>query len=296
MIFLAIDWLNLWSGSWPAGLAMLILGLGFAIILLIASEKLKVQVDERVDQVLASLPNANCGACGFAGCSQYAKAIVEDPSLLGKCAPGGPACLASISMILNLGATGPLAPRRAIVHCRAHAEDKTFNGQYYAVTTCTAANALPSVQACAFGCLGFGDCFGSCRFDAIEIIDGLAVVNYEKCTGCGACVQACPRQIIALAPMVQDNVYTVACSSKENGKTTKANCAVGCIGCGLCTKQSPLFTMKDNLAKMDYDKFTPSPEIEAAFEKCPTAVIIEVGLSPRPNKTIQNKPSAVTAS
>ena len=169
---------------------MVALGTGFAVVLLIASIKLKVVVDETLEQVHQALPNIDCGACGFAGCAAYAKALVTDAELLGNCAPGGAETAEKIARILNLQISGAGEPVRPIVHCRAHTEDRTNYATYDGIPTCTAANAQPAVQACNFGCLGFGDCLRACKFDALHIIDGLATIDYEKCTGCGACAKA----------------------------------------------------------------------------------------------------------
>ncbi len=271
------DILELWNSAWPAGLTMLGLGSGFAVVLLIASEKLKVEVDPKIEQIHEALPNLDCGACGFAGCGQYAKAILENPELLGKCAPGGQQASEKIAEILSLQISNSGAPKRPIVHCRAHTEDKTYYAIYQGIPTCISANALPNVQACKFGCLGFGDCVSACKFDALHMVDGLAAVDYGKCTGCSACSKACPRDLIEMVPFSQENMMTVACSSKENGKATRAMCKVGCIACGLCAKQTDIFSVEDNLARLNYEKYKPTDKEETAMEKCPTGVILYCG-------------------
>jgi len=257
-----------------AGLIMLGLGGAFAIVLLIASEKLKVTVDPKIEQIHKALPNLDCGACGFPGCGQYAKALSGNPGLLGKCAPGGQQTSAKIADILNLQVSDSGPQKRPIVHCRAHTEDKTVFAKYEGIQSCTAANALANVQACAFGCLGYGDCVAACKFDALHIIDDLATVDYDKCTGCTACSKACPRNLIEMVPFSHENMMTVACSSKETGKSTRAFCKVGCIGCGLCAKQTDIFVVEDNLARLDYTKYQPNEQTETAMNKCPTKVII----------------------
>ena len=274
---LLADIYQLWQSAWPAGLTMLGLGSGFALVLLIASAKLKVEVDPKVDEIHRVLPNLDCGACGFAGCGQYAKAVLEDPELLGKCAPGGPGTSSKIADILNLQVSDSGTQKKPVVHCRAHTEDKTLYAKYEGIQSCTAANALADVQACAFGCLGFGDCTRACKFDALDIIDDLATVDYDKCTGCTACSKACPRHLIEMVPFRHENMMTVACSSKETGKSTRAICKVGCIGCGLCAKQSDLFKVEDNLARVDYTKYETTEKEETAMNKCPTKVIIYLG-------------------
>ncbi len=271
------DIYQLWNSAWPAGLTMLSLGSGFALILLIASEKLKVEVDPKIEQIHEALPNLDCGACGFAGCGQYAKSILEDPELLGKCAPGGQESTEKIAKILNLQISNSDAPKRPIVHCLAHTDERTYYARYKGIPSCTAANALANVQACKFGCLGFGDCVRACKFDALHIVDGLATVDYQKCTGCTACSKDCPLNLIEMAPFGCENMMTVACSSKENGKSTRSMCKVGCIGCGLCVKQTDVFTIENNLARVDYKKYQPTEQTETALNKCPTKVIIYVG-------------------
>ncbi len=289
------DIFELWNSSWPAGLTMLGLGTGFAIVLLIASIKLKVEVDPKVEQIHKALPNIDCGACGFAGCSSYAKAVAEKPSLIGLCAPGGAQASAKIAGILNLQISDSGPAKKPIVHCRAHTGDKTSYANYQGIPTCVSANALVNVQACKFGCLGFGDCAAACKFDALNIVDGLATVNYDKCTGCGACSKACPRNLIEMIPFSHENMMTVACRSKENGKTTRTMCKVGCIGCGICAKQTDAFTVEDNLAHLDYKKYQPNEQTETALNKCPTGVIIYRGKSaPEPRQSTKKTEKAAT--
>jgi len=285
--------LQLWNSAWPAGLTMLGLGGGFALVLLIASVKLKVEVDPKVEEIHKALPNLDCGACGFAGCGQYAKAVLDNPELIGKCAPGGPETSGKIADILNLQVSDSGPVQRPIVHCRAHTGDKTMYAKYQGIQSCTAANALANVQACAFGCLGFGDCTRACKFDALHVIDGLATVDYEKCTGCTACSKACPRHLIEMVPFQYENMMTVACSSKETGKSTRAICKVGCIGCGVCAKQSELFKVEDNLARFDYAQYRMTEKEEAAMNKCPTKVIIYRGkTAPEPPAPGEKKTAA----
>jgi len=268
---------GLWQSAWPAGTTMLGLGGLFAVVLLIASEKLKVEVDPKIKQIHEALPNIDCGACGFAGCSSYAKAVAEKPGLIGKCAPGGPETAEKIGVILNLQISNSGAAKRPIVHCHAHTDDRTYYARYAGIESCTAANALANVQACKFGCLGFGDCTRACKFDALHVIEGLATVDYEKCTGCGACSTTCPRNLIEMAPFSQENMMTVACHSRETGKSTRSVCKVGCIACGLCAKQTDMFAVSDNLARLDYARYEPTEQARTAMSKCPTKVIIYVG-------------------
>ncbi len=285
--------LQSWSGAWLAGLIMLGLGTAFAIILLIASERLKVPADPKFVAIYDALPHLDCGACGYPGCSGYAKAVQADPQLLGTCAPGGPDAAAKIAAILNLQISNSGPPHRPIVRCRAHTADRTYYATYEGIASCTSANALANAQACKFGCMGFGDCVRACKFDAIHVVDGLSTVDYEKCTGCGACSRTCPRNLIVMVPFAHDPMMTVACSSRESGKVTRTMCQVGCIACGLCVKQSDAFAVEDNLARLDFAKYEPSGQSEAAYNKCPTGVIVYRGRSaPAPREPKAKQPAA----
>lgn len=125
---------------------MLGLGGGFAFVLLIASEKLKVEVDPKVEQIHKALPNLDCGACGFAGCGQYAKAVLKDPGLLGKCAPGGRATSGKIAKILNLHVSESGPAKRPVVHCRAHTDDKTIYAKYHGIQSCNISGKIFEVE------------------------------------------------------------------------------------------------------------------------------------------------------
>jgi len=284
--------IELWNAAWLAGVTMLVMAFGFAVALLIASIKLRIKTDPKIDQVHQILPHLDCGACGFPGCSQYAKAVIENPGLIGRCSPGGRKVAEAIGIALNLQVSESGPAKRPIVHCRARSEDKTYYAIYQGIQTCVSANALANVQACKFGCLGFGDCVRACRFDALHIIDGLATIDYDKCTGCAACSRACPLNLIEMVPFNSENMMSVACSSRETGKVTHSQCAVGCIACGLCAKQSDIFKVEDNLARVDYANYKPSPQTETAMAKCPTGVIILLGQnapaprSPKPKTTV----------
>ena len=252
-----------------------------------ASIKLKVTVDEKVQQVHEALPN-HCRACGFAGCFVH-KAVVENRSFWASACPraGGGETIAGFYLQVN---GRPAAS--AGVHCRAPRATRRIT-RLYGLPLCTAANAL-NVRP-AFGCLGFGDCTRACKFDALHIIDGLATVDYEKCTGCTACSKVCPRNLIEMVPFGQENMMTVACSSRESGKVTRSMCQVGCIACGLCAKQSDLFKVEDNLARMDYGRYAPSEATETAMTKCPTGVIVERGKTARQPRAAGEKAAKASA-
>ena len=139
-------------------------------------------------------------------------------------------------MGVELGETFPFRP---IVHCGAHTEDRLGRTLYQGESRCAAANLVSDVQACTYGCLGFGDCTRACNYDAIHVVDGLATVDYDKCVGCGACSRACPRNIITITPFKAERIMAVTCANKDKGKDVMAVCNVGCIGCGACEGKTP---------------------------------------------------------
>jgi len=266
-----------WATALWAGLALLGVGLLLVTMLNIAYAKLRVEADPVVEALLAALPGANCGGCGLAGCSAYAEAVAKDHGLLGRCAPGGSGVVQRMGTILGISAAAA-APRRAVVHCAAHAGDKTNAARYEGVPRCAEGQMIAGVMGCSYGCLGFGDCVSACPFEAIHMIDGLATVEYRKCVGCGACVKSCPRDLIELLPFQEDPMLVIACSTMDRAKEVRSYCQVGCVGCGLCAKLVPtVFQMKQNLAAIDYEHYGRWAEAAAGIAKCPRAVMVFVG-------------------
>jgi len=260
-----------------AGVTLLGVGLIFVIILTIANAKLKVEQDPIVEAILNVLPGANCGGCGLAGCSAYAEAVVKDHGLMGKCGPGGDALVKDMAAILGIEAAAS-APVRAVVHCSAKSSDKINTTRYTGIKSCGESQMVAGAIGCPYGCLGYGDCEAVCEFDAIHVIEGLTAVDYEKCVGCGACVKACPRQLIELLPFKEDPMLVISCASVDKAKEVRSYCKVGCVGCGLCAKMAPnAFQMKQNLAVIDYENYGRWADCDKAIEKCPRAIMTFVG-------------------
>ncbi len=260
-----------------AGVTLLVIGLVFVLILSIAYAKLRVEQDPTVEAVLAALPGANCGGCGLAGCGAYAEVVVADHGLMGKCGPGGDTLVREIAALLGIEAAAS-APVRAVVHCGAKRADLINSTRYGGAATCGEGQMVAGVMGCPYGCMGFGDCAAVCEFDAIDMVDGLATVNYDKCVGCGACVQACPRGLITLEKFSEDPLLIITCSSRDKVKEVRGYCKVGCVGCGLCAKLDPNhFQMEQSLAVIDYEKYGRSEEFDKAVEKCPRACMLFVG-------------------
>lgn len=269
-----------WTNIIMAAGMMLVLAMLIGYVLGWANRFFFVKVDERIEQVIAALPAANCGGCGFAGCAAYAEAVVLSGAPLDKCGPGGSDCVAAIAKIMGVEA-GQSFPYRAVVHCGAHTNQRLGRNEYRGEPTCRSANIISGVQGCTYGCLGIGDCSVSCPFDAIKVIDGLATVDYKKCTGCGNCEHACPRHIISMVPFKSERMLVVTCSNKDFGKDVKAVCKVGCIGCGLCQRTSELFKVSDNLPSVNYDKYDPATseqQLQAAASKCPQKRLLYIGM------------------
>ena len=259
-----------------AAALMLGLALLFTITLGVAKVRFHVDTDPRIDRINEILPGANCGGCGAAGCASFASSVVQGKLPAEGCPVGGPDTAALIADIMGIEISAG-HPVRPVVRCQARSSDRLGRAAYSSISTCVEANVVPGLQACTAGCLGFGDCFGSCRYDAIRMVEGLPVIDYKKCTNCGACTRECPRNIIARMPFPSANIYAVACNNHDPGRAMKSICKVGCIACGACVKAvGELFEVKANLAEVnydDYDKADPAP----ASEKCPTKVIVAFG-------------------
>ena len=260
---------------------MLLMAIILSYILGWANEKFKVEIDPRIEAVLEILPSANCGGCGYLGCSDYAVAIVTDNDPVNKCTVGGEACAMNLAEIMGVEVT-KTNPFYAIVHCGAHSDDCLISTEYRGEKRCSAAHQVAGVQGCTFGCLGFGDCVRACNYDAVHIVDSLATVDYEKCIGCGACAKVCPRNIISIAGFQEDLIPTVACSNKDKAKDAKAVCQVSCIACKACSKISDIFSVNDNLSECDYDRYTADDyeDVLKAMEKCSRNSICFIGKGP----------------
>jgi len=250
------------------------LGLIFGLGLGLAAKKFAVEVNPLIADIREALPSANCGACGFAGCDAFAKAVVEGAAKSNGCPVGGVACAEAVAEIMGESAAGEMVKTTAFVKCFGNCEKAEEKYDYVGLTDCTAANYLQGKgsKACTYGCLGLGSCVNACMFDAIHIVNGIAVVDEEKCTSCGMCVIACPKDIIEIMPT--DSKVRVNCNSEESGKDTRNACSVGCIGCRKCSKvcQYDAFTFTNGLAKIDYDKCVQCGE---CIEVCPTDAITQ---------------------
>ncbi|WP_312095583.1 RnfABCDGE type electron transport complex subunit B [Aminipila sp.] len=267
---------------------VVVIGLISGIILTIASKVFFVPVDETVAEIREALPGANCGACGFAGCDDYAAALGEDHTLSPSLCPVGGADTASaVAAILGVEATAA-DPKVAFVKCKGNNENTRQIMEYQGVQTCAAAkNFYGGNWACSYGCMGLGDCVSVCQYDAIKICDGVAVVDRDACVACGMCEKACPNNVITIAN--KKNLVYVACNSTAPGAKARKVCSVACIGCRKCEKvcKFDAITIENNLAKIDPEKCKNCGLCE---KECPTKAISNL----RVKKAVAPKPAPPT--
>lgn len=264
------------------------IGLISAVILYVASKKFAVYEDPRIGQVAEVLPQANCGGCGYPGCSGFAAACVKAGSLEGKLCPvGGQPTMEKVAAILGLEAAAS-EPKVAVVRCNGTCANRPRITTYDGVRSCAVAHATYGGETgCSFGCLGCGDCVSACQFDAIHINPetGLPEVDEDKCTACGACSKACPRNIIEIRPKGKNNRrMVVMCVNKDKGAVANKACSASCIGCGKCVKVCPFdaITLENNLAYIDPTKCKSCRKCEL---ECPKGAIHAINFPPRKQKT-----------
>lgn len=247
------------------------LGLVFGVLLAIASKVFFVKTEESVAAITEVLPGANCGGCGYAGCAQLAQAIADGKAPVTACNAGGPETAKKIAEILGVEVGEMPTRMRAQVMCSGTGEHAQKKYVYAGVKDCIAAAKLGGGdRVCPNGCTGLGTCVSACKFEAISVVNGVAVVDYKKCEGCGACVNACPKHIIKLIPY--NSEHWVGCMSVDKGPVTRKYCDVGCIACKICEKACPeqAITVNDFKASIDYAKCVGCG---ICVEKCPRHII-----------------------
>lgn len=245
------------------------IGLVVGLVLAVASAVMAVPKDEKVEALTEVLPGANCGACGYSGCSGYASALAKGEAKNGACAPGGEECAKKVAAILGEEASG-VEKKVAVVNCMGIAQNTEDKVNYQGVESCAGAKLLGAKGMCSFGCLGFGDCALVCGFDAVSICNGVAKVDANLCGGCGLCASACPQKIISVVPLKEQMI--VRCSNCDKGAQAKKACKVACIGCKKCEKvcEAGAVTVNNFKATVDPQKCTGCG---LCIEACPQGTI-----------------------
>ncbi len=265
-------------------LSLSLIGTLAAVILYLVAQKFKVFEDPRIDNVEAVLPGANCGGCGYPGCRGFAEACVKAEELTELfCPVGGNDCMGSVAKVLGKEAVEQ-DPEVAVVRCNGTPEHSIRTNLYDGVGNCTIAhNLYAGDTACEFGCLGLGDCVVVCTFDAIHMnpVSLLPEVIDDACTACGACVKACPRNIIELRRKnKKDRKIFVSCVNEAKGAVAKKACSVACIGCKACVKVCPhdAIIVENFLAYIDPVKCKLCRKCVVV---CPTNSILEINFPDR---------------
>lgn len=256
------------------------IGILAATVLYFVARKFYVHEDERIGEIEELLPGANCGACGYKGCHDFACACASATSLDGVyCPSSGSDGMARIADIIGLKVSGAVT-KRAVVACSGTCSLRPDVRRYDGVRRCAIeASFCEGESDCPYGCLGCGDCVEACPYDALHIDSdtGLPVVDLAKCVGCGKCSGACPRGVMQLAsiPEGHDSIVFVSCKNKDKGPQAMKECKVSCIGCGKCKKTCPseAISLTASLAFIDAEKCT---RCGACVEACPRHTILTV--------------------
>jgi Na+-translocating ferredoxin:NAD+ oxidoreductase subunit B len=255
-----------------AGLG-LISGLGLAV----AARVFAVEVDPRQEKIADALPGANCGGCGYAGCNDFAAAVVRGDATPDGCPVCDPESAASVALVMGLDYEQK-ERKVALILCQGTRERSPDRFRYNGMASCGSAALLGGgPKSCTYGCLGMGDCQDACGFGAIEMTeDGIAHIISDRCTGCGQCVTACPKDLIHLVP--ESASVHVLCSNKDKGAAARKACSAACIGCKKCVKSAgeEHIDMDGFLAVVNYEDPPTDP---ALVDECSTGAIQVVDLS-----------------
>jgi electron transport complex protein RnfB len=252
---------------------MAALGVALAVLLAIASRRLYVFEDPRIDEVEEMLPHSNCGACGTPGCRPFAEMLIKGEVEPGQCTVNSADANQEIADYLGVD-VGNIEKQVARLACAGGVHVARTRARYQGMKSCRAASLVSGGgKGCTWGCLGLGDCEVVCDFDAITMNrHSLPVVDAAKCTACGDCVEVCPKDLFSLQPVSRH--LWVACRNKQPGDEAELECEVACTACARCAADAPegLISMQNELAVIDYSKNALASRI--AIERCPTGAIV----------------------
>lgn len=265
------------------------LTLALTSLLVLANARLRVDEDPRIDTVEELLPHTNCGACGFPGCRAFAEALVAGDSAPAGCTVSSPEGRSQIAKFLGVE-VGTAQRRVARLACAGGQHVARNRARYTGLSTCAAAAQVAGGgKSCFWGCLGLADCAEACTFDAIHMdAHGLPVVDEAKCTACGDCVLACPKDLFTIEP--ENLRLWVACRSLQAGDGVLDDCEVGCTACGRCALDAPaVVRMEGALPVVEPGAFLALAEkgektARAAIHRCPTGSIVWLDPKAGPTK------------
>ena len=234
-----------------------------------------VPEDPIMAEIRDALPGANCGACGYPGCENYAAAVAEGKAPLNACTVGGQATAKKIAEITG-GEAGEVVAKVAVLACQGSSVKAPVKGHYTGLKTCRGAKIAGGTKLCSWGCYGFGDCSKVCTFGAITMNENnLPVVDYKKCTGCGVCAKECPQKLFQLADRNQKGVILL-CSNRNPVRSMVAKtCKIACYKCNQCIKNC-----RENCISME--NYLPSVNLEKCVscgvctQICPSKVFKNV--------------------
>lgn len=231
------------------------LGLIFGVGLTIANKVFYVHVDKRQVELREVMPGANCGGCGYPGCTACADAIFEGKAPANACPVGGKTLAEKIALIMGLSSNSNSVKLTAKVRCQGSCDKCDNKFEYLDIRDCRAAIYVSGGHKnCEFGCLGLGSCVNVCKFDAIHVNPQTKIpeIDEDKCTACGQCVSICPKKLIQLQPI--NLPVRVLCMNLNKGKVVKSICSIGCIGCSACFRACKFGAIKmvNDLPVIDY--------------------------------------------
>jgi Na+-translocating ferredoxin:NAD+ oxidoreductase RNF subunit RnfB len=249
------------------------LGALLAAMLALANRRLYVYEDPRIAAVEELLPKSNCGACGLAGCHDFAEMAVAGEVAPARCTVSSPAATAAIAAMLGVEA-GKVDKRVARLACAGGRHVAFLRARYGGLSSCRAAAVVSGGgKECAWGCLGLGDCVTVCQQGAITLdMHGLPTVDRDKCTACNDCVDVCPKGLFSLQP-VKYRLW-VACRNRAEGDLAEAACEVACTACGKCVADGApgLLAVRDNLVEIDLSRIGEARR--EAIDRCATGAIV----------------------